>query len=56
MTDFYAMEREEEVFEEMTGWRSFWLVRWGRTKVVNPLMVILRRYVFCNRVYVMFCL
>ncbi|KAG0584668.1 hypothetical protein KC19_3G226600 [Ceratodon purpureus] len=44
MPDFYAMEREDVgVYEDMTGWRSFWLVRWGRTKIVNPLMLILQR-------------
>ncbi|KAG0555809.1 hypothetical protein KC19_11G004800 [Ceratodon purpureus] len=44
MPDFYAMEREDVgVYEDMTGWRSFWLVRWGRTKIVNPRLEILQR-------------
>lgn len=28
---------------EVMGWRSFWLVRWARTTIYNPLMAILRR-------------
>jgi len=48
MPNIYAMEREEEVYGtsseiESTGWRSLWIVQWTRTKIVNPVVVILRR-------------
>jgi len=46
MTDVYEMEREEETYasdRDTTGWRNFWAVRWTRTNVITPLMVILRR-------------
>lgn len=46
MTDVYELEREEETYasdRDTTGWRNFWAVRWTRTKVITPLMVILRR-------------
>ena len=47
MADAYEMEREEESYAAMdrdaTGWRSLWIVRWGRTSIIDPLMVILSR-------------
>lgn len=29
-----------------SGWRSWWLVRWGRLKIVDPLYLIVSRYAF----------
>lgn len=44
-------EEEEEVVVEMSvgssgggGWRQYRVVRWGRNKVYEPLLIILRRY------------
>ena len=56
MTEFQAMERESYGSdEEVTGWRSFWMVRWTKTKIVNPLMVILRRYFSCLFMFCFLC-
>jgi hypothetical protein len=44
-------EEEEVVVVEMSvgssgggGWRQYRVVRWGRNKVYEPLLIILRRY------------
>lgn len=49
MPNIYAMEREdEEPYGDLepppTGWRSLWIVRWTKSKIVNPLIAILSRY------------
>jgi hypothetical protein len=48
MPNIYAMEREDEepygaLEPPPTGWRSLWIVRWTKSKIVNPLIVILSR-------------